>query len=304
MRGIVAAFSTAAVMLFTASPGQNRFTASPDSVRFHTEDISTFWNVFDKTRPDFDPKTIQKEYINVGSDGLKGFLKNRIENGKNLSKVIKGNLAYYEAVRESSLSIDRKRERLYECFRNLRNIYPAAVFPDVYFVIGARNSGGTVFPGGLIIGAEMFGSTTAEFQPPLDIGYVDEVVSHELIHFQQKYAANNTLLAQCIREGSADFLGELIAGDHSNKKVYAYGEEHIKELWEEFLRAKGSSDWSNWLYYSKDKGKPKDLGYWIGYKITNAYYNKAADKAQAIEDILTITDFDRFLEQSGLVGNP
>jgi hypothetical protein len=44
--------------------------------------------------------------------------------------------------------------------------------------------------------------------------------------------------------------------------------------------------------------------HWIGYKITNACYNKAADKMQAIEDILTITDFDRFLEQSGLVGNP
>jgi hypothetical protein len=161
---------------------------------------------------------------------LKGFLKHRIENGKNLSKVIRGNLAYYESVGESSLSIDRKRERLYECFRNHRNIYPAAVFPDVYFVIGARNSGGTVFPGGLIIGAEMFGNATSEFKPPLDIEYVDEVVSHELIHFQQKYAANNTLLAQCIREGSADFLGELIAGDHSNKTVYAYGEAHIRAV--------------------------------------------------------------------------
>jgi hypothetical protein len=291
-------------MLSTASVGQNRFSASPDGMRFHTEDITTFWKVFDKTMPEFDPKAIQRDYIDVGSDGLKGFLKHRIENGKNLSKVIRGNLAYYESVGESSLSIDRKRERLYECFRNHRNIYPAAVFPDVYFVIGARNSGGTVFPGGLIIGAEMFGNATSEFKPPLDIEYVDEVVSHELIHFQQKYAANNTLLAQCIREGSADFLGELIAGDHSNKTVYAYGEAHIKELWGEFLRAKAGTDWTNWLYYSKDKDRPKDLGYWIGYRITSAYYNRATDKTQALIDILNITDFDRFFEQSGLIGNP
>jgi hypothetical protein len=58
------------------------------------------------------------------------------------------------------------------------------------------------------------------------------------------------------------------------------------------------------LTYYEAVHRPKDLGYWIGYKITGAYYNKASDGAQAIEDILTITDFDRFLEQSGLAGNP
>ena len=281
---------------------QSNFSPNPDSVTFHTEDIHTFWKVFDKTTPKFDPKVFQVEYIDVGSKGLKGFIKMRIEDGKNLSKTIKSNLTYYQAIRESSFLIDEKKERFYECFRNLKEIYSKAVFPDVYFVIGAKNTGGTTFNEGLIIGAEMYGKPTETFSPRIDIDYIDEVVAHELVHFQQNYAKNNTLLAQCIREGSADFICELIAGGHSNNKIHDYGNAHTKELWEEFLKAKDNTSWEPWLYASKDQSRPKDLGYWMGYKITQAYYNNMVDKGKAIDDILNVSDFNAFLEKSGYSG--
>ena len=287
---------------FNELSGQDNFSGNPDSVVFHTMDINNFWKVFDKTAPEFDPKAFQEEYINIGSKGLKGFINFRIVDGKNLSNTIKSNLAYYNSIRESSFLIDKKRERFYECFRNLKGIYSRAVFPDVYFVIGAKNSGGTIFSGGLIIGAETFGKTTDTFTPTLDIDYIDEVVAHELIHFQQNYSKNNSLLAQCIKEGAADFICELIAGAHSNKKIYEYGDAHTKELWEKFVKEKDNTNWGNWLYYTSDKSRPKDLGYWMGYKISKAYYDKMVDKEKAISDILNITDFREFLEKSGYNG--
>lgn len=59
-------------------------------------------------------------------------------------------------------------------------------------------------------------------------------------------------------------------------------------------------DVSDWLYNgSKSQNRPADLGYWIGYKITKAYYDKAADKKQAVADIIQIDDADEFLEKSG-----
>ena len=288
-------------MLSINSVGQTNeviFSKNPRDAKFYTTDIINFWKVFDETNPGFEATTFQQKYIDVGSKGLKGFIKNRIENGNNLSKTIKANLNYYEAIRESSLSIDKKRERFYECFDNLKKIYPEAVFPDVYFVIGAKNSGGTAFNEGLIIGAEMFGKDKNDFKPVIDIDYVDEVVAHELIHFQQKYAQNNTLLAQCIREGSADFICELIAGSHSNTKIHEYGNTHARELWNEFVIQMNGTNWGNWLYSSKDKSRPKDLGYWIGYKITRAYYTNAVDKIKAIQEILNIKDFNSFLADS------
>lgn len=292
---------TFCLLLSINSVGQTNeviFSKNPRDAKFYTTDIINFWKVFDETNPGFEATTFQQKYIDVGSKGLKGFIKNRIENGNNLSKTIKANLNYYEAIRESSLSIDKKRERFYECFDNLKKIYPEAVFPDVYFVIGAKNSGGTAFNEGLIIGAEMFGKDKNDFKPVIDIDYVDEVVAHELIHFQQKYAQNNTLLAQCIREGSADFICELIAGSHSNTKIHEYGNTHARELWNEFVIQMNGTNWGNWLYSSKDKSRPKDLGYWIGYKITRAYYTNAVDKIKAIQEILNIKDFNSFLADS------
>lgn len=281
---------------------QQKLSSHPDSIVFHTEDISLFWKVFDATSPKFDAKAFQTNYLDAGSAGLKGFIRMRIESGGNLSKTIKKDVSYYQQIRESSLSIDSRKAKMHEYFSNLKKIYPQAVFPDVYFVIGVRNSGGTTFSGGLIIGAEMFGNETATFKPEVSIDVVELVVVHELIHYQQNYAAGNTLLAQSIREGAADFICELVAGTHSNAGIHEYGNSHAAELWTDFSQKMNDTNWGFWLYSSKDKSKPKDLGYWMGYKIVQAYYNQTDDKTQAVYDILNINDFKDFLKRSGYNG--
>jgi hypothetical protein len=283
--------------------GQSDFPVNPDSVTFHTEDIDLFWKVFDETKPRFNAKTFQTKYLDAGSEGLKGFINMRIESGSNLSKIIKKNLDYYTAVRESTLSITGKTEKIQEYFYTLKKLYYQAVFPDVYFVIGAKNTGGTTFQGGLIIGAEMFGKETETFKPRINIETLELMVVHELVHYQQNYTPSNTLLAQSIREGTADFICELITGSHPYTALHKYGNSHELELWAEFKQNLNSREWTPWLYYKKDDSRPKDLGYWMGYKIVKAYYDKIDNKEQAIYDILNITDFDNFLTKSGYPDN-
>jgi hypothetical protein len=54
-----------------------------------------------------------------------------------------------------------------------------------------------------------------------------------------------------------------------------------------------------WLYSESGEGKrPDDLGYYMGYKICEAYYRSASDKKQAIHDMLNICDFKEFLKTS------
>ena len=45
--------------------------------------------------------------------------------------------------------------------------------------------------------------------------------------------------------------------------------------------------------------RPGDLGYWVGYRIVESYYEKARDKRQALRDILEMTDAKAFLARSG-----
>ena len=73
-----------------------------------------------------------------------------------------------------------------------------------------------------------------------------------------------------------------------------------KEIWAQFQKEKHQEDYGGWLYGGEAiPGSPVDVGYWIGYQIAKAYYDQQTDKKQAIKDILNITDFDLFLEQSG-----
>ena len=135
-------------------------------------------------------------------------------------------------------------------------------------------------------------------------------IAHEMVHTQQDYPwlgsmtggptfLRGTLLRRSIMEGSADFIAELLTGQ---PKRNTYAESHEAELWRQFRRDANSKDYSQWLYNgwnAKALGhRPADLGYWMGYRITKSYYERAADKRQAIREILTIRNFDRFLAAS------
>lgn len=66
------------------------------------------------------------------------------------------------------------------------------------------------------------------------------------------------------------------------------------------IRRCHGTDTSEWLYNGSDvKGRPADLGYYVGFKISEAYYTKSKDKKQAIRDILEMQDFDALLKASG-----
>lgn len=103
-----------------------------------------------------------------------------------------------------------------------------------------------------------------------------------------------------MKEGSADFIGELISGKHINKLAFKYGSKNEKQLCSEFVEIMDDLNYHGWLYGSKgkEKGRPNDLGYWIGYKICDSYYKNNNNKKEAIRDILNIQNFHDFLIKS------
>lgn len=267
---------------------QKDYPTNPADAEFVSTDIPRFWEAFDQIDQGGNPFNA---YLNEGSPGLKDFIKYRIESPKNLLKTAKKQRADYVAIRENSFKMDSCIAQIMQYYSNLEDIYPDAVYPPTYFVIGAFNSGGTSSKNGLIIGVEMQKS----------IKYIPNIVAHELIHYNQKYPEERTtLLEQSIHEGSADFIAELIIQSPHQGENFKYGRAHEAELCKEFVKIMDGTKYQGWLYGTSGlkEGRPRDLGYWIGYEICKAYYDKAQDKSQAIHDILNIKDFDDFLKSS------
>ena len=112
-----------------------------------------------------------------------------------------------------------------------------------------------------------------------------------------------TLLAKAIQEGSCDFIGELISGRNINEHLKVYGRTHDAVIWRDFMIDMNKPDFSNWIYNGATaKDKPADLGYYVGYLITRAYYRRAKDKRAAVRDILNIQDFVAFHQASRYYG--
>jgi uncharacterized protein YjaZ len=270
---------------------QTHFSSDPDSAVFLTKDIDNFWTAFDAFGKDSTKNPFGEQYIDIGSDGVKGFTPYRIQSAAHLYATVKQRRADYAAVKANTLRLKEKEKQCRSAFYALKYWYPDAQFPPVYFVVGAYNSGGTFNEQGLFIGAEM----------QTDISNIPYIVAHELIHFQQKnWKESPTLLEQSIVEGSADFLGELICGVNTNKAANDYGNKNTERLCREFITRMDSTSYIDWLYGVSGKDdRPNDLGYWIGYKITEQYFAKAADKRKAIGEILDIKDYKAFLNKSG-----
>jgi hypothetical protein len=248
----------------------------PDSAKLITSDIPLFWHALDVAGAGNLTAVLQREYLDRASVGVHDFIPGRILSAADLAAYVTAHRARYDSVRAANMDVSRAESDIRAAFHQLKVLYPAAVFPDVYFVIGRFNSGGTSTDHGLLIGAEMY----------RDPARLPAIVSHELIHYQQHYPAP-TLLEHSFMEGTADFVGEMIAGAQINNAAHEYGLAHEHQLWQEFLPHADDRTFFPWMYGRPTDGRPNDLGYFIGYRIAKAYYDKATDKTQAIADIIT-----------------
>ncbi len=238
-------------------------STDPDSAKLVTSDIRLFWNAVDKAPRDSLADYLQREYLDRASFGAREFIPDRIMSAEDLATFVDGNRARYDSVRAATLDITKADVAIRAAFKRLKALYPSAVFPDVYFVIGRFNSGGTSSNHGLIIGAEMYS----------DPARLPAIVSHELIHFQQHYPSP-TLLEHSFMEGTSDFIGEMISGMQINNDAHQYGRAHEHELWQEFSAHVDERNFFPWMYGRPTDGRPSDLGYCIGYRIAQAYYER------------------------------
>ena len=132
------------------------------------------------------------------------------------------------------------------------------------------------------------------------------MVAHEYIHTQQKNinisACQCRLLEHILKEGIASYISEKLImkrnGEvQSRASIYANANE--KKLWNDLKKELCSNDFSNWLYNgSTSKELPGDLGYRIGYKIAESFYENSADKNEAVKELIEMDNPLIFLDRS------
>ncbi len=286
------------------------FSQSADFKNYiETSDIDRFWTAFDAVKnlkeTNHKSEVFKKMYVDNASEGLKDFIKARELTPGEWIKSFGKYPNFWTSIRPKTENIHKDFKKVAKMYKKFKRVYPAFNPPKIYFTIGNLKGGGTVINNNLIIGSELASSDKFVDYSELPQNYQDRMkinsgiiflTTHELVHTQQNLSntEKSNLLGSCLKEGSADFVAELIL----NKKVEApYIDCGIKnqcEIWRDFKKEMYSYDFRNWLSNTATiKEKPADLGYFIGYIITKNYYKNALNKKQAINDILTLDFADK-----------
>lgn len=271
-----------------------------------TGDVTRFYQVYEAAGGHPDAARLDHDYLAPGSDGLHEFAKLRNVTGARIAATIEAHPETYANARRCLAVLPRVKQRLTAAFGKLARLYPEARFPPVTLVVGRGRPVGITNPSGVSIGLEAL--CAADFMNPDLADRFVHVIAHEYGHIQQSdglQALNPgdpgaTVLYMSLMEGAGEFTAELISGDVANYQHKAWTKGREAEIEAAFVADQDKTDLSKWMYNGPgDAAHPSDLGYWVGYRIVKAYYERAADKHQALRDIYEMRDPEAFLARSG-----
>ena len=299
------------LVIFTSFILCSCYGQTEEKFTIETSDIPNFWKAYDSIQNTTEKSKVFSElYLDKASESFKKMiaLSGDIRNPENYLRSFEEYPKFWKSLREPTLELQNIESEIIECYSRVKELYPNFKPGDVCIFIGVRsiqasvpNNGNLIFMGGEL-NLQFDKIDLSEFKPEETFAYQNSTKStivHETIHLQQKGDAE-TLLGQAIHEGSADFLAELFLNEPYKSQAYIYGRKNEEKLWIEFTKEMDSADISNWFYIeSGKKDRPADLGYFIGYMISQSYYEKAMDKNKAIQEIIEVTDFKKLLETSG-----
>lgn len=267
-------------------------------------DAQRFAKLFQQYQDSLSSDILEEEYLSVGTTGVRIFTPNRIVDANNLAeKISKYREAYEKGINIMLEGAIQAEEESLEILRNIQTLFKQKKPATTYFVFGANNSGGTASGRGLVIGLEVLSRFADNTEEAREI--VKAFVAHEVVHvYQARVKAvpgRNYLLTQTLKEGFADFIARRTLGYIPKSEIerHEYGMENEAVLWKEFQEEMNGTEFQPWMYGKGKDGRPSDLGYWIGLRICEAYYNKAEDKEKALLELLKLKRPKEILKESG-----
>jgi hypothetical protein len=305
----------------------NSALAQNQSISVVTTDIDNFWIAYDQITSTKESsqqyKFLDRSFISKGTPGLKAMMAVRAYTNKSYIDAIQAYPLYWNSIRKGTLKAKEYAKEITKNVERLKVLYPSLKPAKIYFTVGAFRSGGTTMDSLVLIGSEIAmadsNAETKEFEITnpslakfLKTSPVNSLVFtnvHEYVHTQQKTTAAQNLLGQCVLEGVAEFLAEKATGKSSNLPALKYGKTNKIHVEEVFTSEMFNASNGFWLYSNlENEFKVRDLGYYVGYAICEAYYNKSSNKAKAIKEMIELDynkqeDLLNFAEQSGFFKN-
>lgn len=274
------------------------------AIEIQTDDVTRFFAIYDAESGRPTAEQLQRDYLGRGSAGLRHLIAVRNLTGERIAQALASDPALYTNARSCLPVLPRVRGRLIRTFEALLKVYPEAQKPPVTILVSRGRPLAIAGPGdGVQIALEgMCSAAAARFlDADVDDRFV-HTIAHEYIHAQQAPALAGTedltVLERSLLEGVAEFMAERVSGGISNVAVGRSAKGREMEIETRFAADLDKRDLSAWVdnTTADDVGQ---LGYWVGYRIATAFYQRAPDPRAAVREMIQMTDAHAFLANSG-----
>lgn len=268
-----------------------------EEITISTRDAQNFVEVYAQ---DVSKKELKEFYLGKASIAMdKKVMRSFVQKLNKFTKTVKTDYQTYKSVENVLDKLVQEETELRVALDNWKKLSPNALLPDVYFAVGTQNLAEAFSHGNLVI--NLAGLSPNSINPhALDEVKLYPQVLRSIIG-TQFYGCNsetgNSNLAKAIKEGSKDFLVELISGENPNAEIFSYAtqrKDEILSLFQEQMYSDYRSDW-----YAPSERKSEQLARWVGYQVAADYYQDATDKSQAIQTILKVKNYDCFYKSNG-----
>lgn len=286
--------------------------------QIETSDIDNFWKAYDSLKNASSKsdsiKFIQELYIDKATPEFKEFIRIRNFTSEEYIMKIKLYPNFWKTIRTNTEQIKYKTSEIIGVFETLKKELPNFKNPKICFVIGCLRTGGTISKDLILIGSEIASASDSVDISELSkwlksvvgkTGDISSMIAHETIHTQQINKKKIKLLTGVMNEGIADFITSKLLGKNINKSIFEYGLKNECDLKAEFFNDLKSNpkDYSKWIYNGgRSKDRPSDLGYFIGYRIAEAYYEKQSNKKEALANLLNHKKYKNIFRESNYFG--
>lgn len=277
-------------------------------------DLDNFWRCYDLTlqcsTDSCIDKIISEEYIPKSSVCFKELIAEKRFKADYVKEFWKYR-QFLTGMHNLSLQLPGLKDSLYFYFEKLGSLYSGSALNDVYFMVSSWKQGGTITPSGLSIGIQYFcggdSLITSEIKGPFAYfispsAKLIPVVIHEQVHKWKKPSSTNYIFQKCMSEGNCDFIAHLITGTRPfSDKIWTYFEENKDSIFNTFKKEFYGFNEMDWISIASKKFKYGAAGYYVGYKICEAYYNTKKNKRKAIKEIIEMENPLKIIAASGLV---
>jgi len=292
------------------------YSTAAAGARFDVADLDRFDRTLDAIRRGADTvRTLESVYFAPGSPGLRAYARMYGIDAGRMQRVLRRRGPYFDSIAGLSARVREQLPAVRAAYQRFEQAYPKAVFPPTFFLVSGLGPGGANGHRGVLLAADTYGWPD---HLPVDsaarrwkTSALPHLATHELVHFNQMvasplaYTRDDTNLARAIKEGVADLVAEQVSGHHINQAAHRYGRAHEAALWAEFRRDMLTTETGDWFFKQPgDSTRPPDIGYFLGYRIAEAWYRRFSARPDRIAGLLDIGNYQRFLAESGYDGSP